>query len=99
MSSRNRKKISTRKKKLIYDDLHLETKKIVLSDNVIKIPEFKDLKIEMDIIKAKETDLKNEKQNVIYKSNDKYLCEDCNIYLLYKNINRHTKTKTHIMKQ
>ena len=87
MSSRNRKKISTRNKK-----------EIVITENEIKIPEFKDLKIEMDLLKARETDLNNEKQNVIYKSNDKYFCESCNIYLLYKNLTKHNKTTTHNVK-
>ena len=30
------------------------------------------------------------------KPNDKYLCTKCNMVLLYKNYDRHTKTQTHI---
>ena len=32
------------------------------------------------------------------KPNDKYLCTKCNMVLLYKNYDRHTKTQTHIKK-
>lgn len=82
MSSR-RKKITTRNKK------HLETKKeVIITDDVLELPTFPELKKEMDQLKEQ----KNQKD---YELTDRYLCDDCNIYLLYKNINRHNLTKTH----
>jgi len=88
MSSRNRK---TRKKKL-NDDTHLETKKeVIISENTIEIPTFPELKAEMDKIKEKF----KEQKKIDYDPTDKYMCEDCNIYLLYKNVNKHCSTKTH----
>jgi hypothetical protein len=90
-SSRNRKKISTRKKKL-NDDTHLETKKEVIITDDIVIPTFPELKADMDKIKEK---IKEEK----YDPTDKYMCEACSIYLLYKNVNRHVTTKCHIEKE
>jgi len=91
MSSR-RKKISTRNKKQVNKD-HLETKKeVIISSDMIELPTFPELKKEMDSLKAQK--IKKE-----YEPTEKYLCEDCNIYLLYKNINRHVTTRTHIDKE
>jgi hypothetical protein len=28
---------------------------------------------------------------------DKYMCKACNIYLLYKNVNRHNETQCHLV--
>lgn len=78
MSSRNRKKIATKKKPQPIDD--------------IVIPTFPELKADMDKIKEQ---IKEEK----YDPTDKYMCEACNIYLLYKNVNRHRSTKIHIEKE
>lgn len=87
MSSR-RKKISTRNKKQDNKE-HLETKKeIIITSDLIELPKFPELKQQMDR-------LKEQKKQKDYELTDKYLCEDCNIYLLYKNINRHSVTKTH----
>jgi len=87
MSSR-RKKLTTRNKKQDNKD-HLETKKeVIITSDVIELPTFPELKKEMDR-------LKEQKKQKDYELTDKYLCEDCNIYLLYKNINRHSVTKTH----
>ena len=81
MSSRNRKKIATRKKPQPIDD--------------ISIPSFPELKTDMDQIKEK---IKEQKK-VDYDPTDKYMCEACSIYLLYKNVNRHNETKCHIIKE
>ena len=78
MSSRNRKKIATKKKPQPIDD--------------IVIPTFPELKADMDKIKEK---IKEQK----YDPTDKYMCEACNIYLLYKNVNRHNQTKFHNIKE
>ena len=87
MSSRNRKKISTRNKK--QNKEHLETKKeVIITSDIIELPTFPELKQEMDKLKEQ----KNQKD---YELTDRYLCEACNIYLLYKNVNRHSVTKTH----
>jgi len=88
MSSRNRKKISTRNKKQDNKE-HLETKKeVIITDDVLQLPTFPELKQEMD-------KLKEQKKQKDYELTDRYLCEACNIYLLYKNVNRHSVTKTH----
>ena len=95
MSSRNRKKIATKKKKL-NDDTHLETKKeVIISDDVLELPKFPELKKEMDKIKEQ---IKEQKK-IDYDTIDKYICEACNIYLLYKNVNKHCATKTHVERQ
>ncbi len=87
MSSR-RKKISTRNKKQVNKE-HLETKKeIIITSDVIELPTFPELKKEMDQLKV-------QKKKKEYEPTERYLCEDCNIYLLYKNINRHVTTRTH----
>jgi len=87
MSSR-RKKLTTRNKKQDNKD-HLETKKeVIITSDIIELPTFPELKQQMDR-------LKEQKKQKDYELTDKYLCEDCNIYLLYKNINRHSVTKTH----
>lgn len=87
MSSR-RKKISTRNKKQVNKE-HLETKKeVIITSDVIELPTFPELKKEMDQLKA-------QKKKKEYEPTERYLCEDCNIYLLYKNINRHVTTRTH----
>ena len=52
----------------------------------IVLPSFPELKKEMDMNK-----LKKEKRDIT----DTYFCEDCCIYLLLPNINKHYKTKTH----
>jgi uncharacterized protein YlaI len=91
MSSR-RKKISTRNKKQVNKE-HLETKKeIIITSDVIELPTFPELKKEMDQLKV-------QKKKKEYEPTERYLCEDCNIYLLYKNINRHVTTKTHKEKE
>ena len=88
MSSRNRKKISTRNKKQDNKE-HLETKKeVIITDDGFEGPKFPELKADMD-------KLKEEKNKKDYELTDRYLCEACNIYLLYKNVNRHCVTKTH----
>ena len=87
MSSR-RKKISTRNKKQDNKE-HLETKKeVIITDHVLELPTFPELKKKMDQLKA-------QKKQKDYELTDRYLCEDCNIYLLYKNVNRHCVTRTH----
>ena len=87
MSSR-RKKISNRNKKPVNKE-HLETKKeVIITSDVIELPTFPELKKEMDQLKA-------QKKKKEYEPTERYLCEDCNIYLLYKNINRHVTTRTH----
>ena len=92
MSSRNRKKISTRNKKQNNKE-HLETKKeVIITSDIIELPTFPELKISMD-------KLKEQKKKKEYEPTERYLCEDCNIYLLYKNINRHCFTKTHKEKE
>ena len=91
MSSR-RKKISTRNKKQDNKE-HLETKKeVIITDDVLQLPTFPELKQEMD-------KLKEEKHKKDYDPTDKYMCEACNIYLLYKNVNRHRATKFHNIKE
>ena len=92
MSSRNRKKISTRNKKQDNKE-HLETKKeVIITDDVFELPKFPELKADMD-------KLKEEKNKKDYELTDRYLCEACNIYLLYKNVTRHCATKTHVERQ
>ena len=87
MSSR-RKKISTRNKKQVNKE-HLETKKeVIITSDIIELPTFPELKINMDKLKA-------QKKKKEYEPTERYLCEDCNIYLLYKNVNRHCATRTH----
>jgi uncharacterized protein YlaI len=84
MSSR-RKKITTRNQK------HLETKKeVIITDDVLELPTFPELKQEIDKLK--------EQKKIDYEPTDKYMCEACNIYLLYKNVNRHNQTKFHLIK-
>ena len=57
----------------------------------IMIPTFPELKKNMDQLKLKKT----KKEIDIL---DKYFCDDCCIYLLYKNVNKHYKTNTHLNK-
>jgi len=92
MSSRNRKKVSNRNKKQDNKE-HLETKKeVIITSDVIELPTFPELKISMD-------KLKEEKHKKDYEPTERYLCEACNIYLLYKNVNRHNGTKWHNVKE
>jgi len=86
MSSRNRKKITTRKK--------LQPKEVDIQE-AISILTFPELKVDMDQIKEQ---IKTQKQDNLDPL-DRYLCEDCNIYLLYKNVNRHNGTKCHKLKE
>jgi hypothetical protein len=91
MSSRKTmKRITTKnKKKPIFDNSHLETKEETKEE-----PETSETKEEPETIEIKEEILMSEK----LKPNDKYLCTTCNMVLLYKNYDRHTKTQTHIKK-
>ena len=57
----------------------------------IMIPNFPELKKNMDQLKLK----KPKKEIDIL---DKYFCDDCCIYLLYKNVNKHYKSNTHLNK-
>ena len=58
--------------------------------NII-LPNFPELKIKMDQLKLN----KPKKEVDIH---DTYFCDDCCIYLLYKNVNKHYKSKTHLNK-
>jgi hypothetical protein len=94
MSSRKTmKRITTKnKKKPLFDNSHLETKEE--PDTSETKHNTSETKEEPETIEIKEEILMSEK----LKPNDKYLCTTCNMVLLYKNYDRHTKTQTHIKK-
>ena len=60
--------------------------------NII-LPNFPELKIKMDQLKLNKVNPKKEVDIL-----DTYFCDDCCIYLLYKNVNKHYKSKTHLNK-
>lgn len=90
MSSRKTmKRITTKnKKRPIFDNSHLETKEETKEEPDTSETK-EETKEEPEISETKEMSEK-------LKPNDKYLCTKCNMVLLYKNYDRHTKTQTHI---
>jgi hypothetical protein len=95
MSSRKTmKRITTKnKKKPIFDNSHLETKEETKEEPETSETK-EETKEEPETSETKEEPVMSEK----LKPNDKYLCTKCNMVLLYKNYDRHTKTQTHIKK-
>ena len=93
MSSRKTmKRITTKnKKKPIFDNSHLETKEETKEE-----PETSETKEEPETNEPEISETKEMSEKL--KPNDKYLCTKCNMVLLYKNYDRHTKTQTHIKK-
>ena len=93
MSSRKTmKRITTKnKKKPLFDNSHLETKEETKEE-----PETSETKEEPETNEPEISETKEMSEKL--KPNDKYLCTTCNMVLLYKNYDRHTKTQTHIKK-
>jgi len=58
----------------------------------IVLPSFPELKKEMDRLK----DITKLNKKYAKDIEDIYLCEDCSIYLLYKNVNKHYNSRSHI---
>jgi hypothetical protein len=99
MASRDRKKITIPLFPELKEEPFTDYKAEIPTEDEVKKRRREVRKYALKKIAERELEekVKAEAEKYDLEPSDKYMCKACNIYLLYKNVNRHNETKTHIV--